>query len=131
MGARSLRIDKATERAVHDLFQSKAESRIYLYLLRRNGARSTDIIRGTRLHPSTVRELLVRMHTQRLIYREKLKNDHIGKNPYIYRAAAPLTLLKRYAQDLETKLNKIANLTKHTRSTTAVRIDIEIEEVDT
>ena len=100
MGARSLRIDKSTERAVHDLFQSKAESKIYLFVLRRNGARSTDIIRGTHLHPSTVREFLVRMHTQRLIYREKLKNDHIGKNPYIYRAAQPLTLLKRYAQDL-------------------------------
>ena len=130
MGARSLRIDKSTERAVHDLFQSKVESKIYLFLLRRNGARSTDIIRGTHLHPSTVREFLVRMHTQRLIYREKLKNDHIGKNPYIYRAAQPLTLLKRYAQDLETKLNKIARLTtKHTESTTSVRI--EIEEVDT
>lgn len=130
MGARSLRIDKSTERAVHDLFQSKVESKIYLFLLRRNGARSTDIIRGTHLHPSTVREFLVRMHNQRLIYREKLKNDHIGKNPYIYRAAQPLTLLKRYAQDLETKLNKIARLTtKHTESTTSVRI--EIEEVDT
>ena len=130
MGARSLRIDKSTERAVHDLFQSKAESKIYLFVLRRNGARSTDIIRGTHLHPSTVRELLVRMHTQRCIYREKLKNNHIGKNPYIYRAAQPLTLLKRYAQDLETKLNKIARLTtKHTESTTSVRI--KIEEVDT
>jgi predicted transcriptional regulator len=130
MGARSLRIDKSTERAVHDLFQSKAESKIYLYILRRNGARSIDITRGTQLHPSTVRELLVRMHTQRLIYREKLKNDHIGKNPYIYRAAAPLTLLKRYAKDLETKLNKIAHLTtKHSESTTSVHI--EIEEVDT
>ena len=129
MGARSLRIDKSTERAVHDLFQSKAESRIYLYILRRNRAGSADIIRGTRLHPSTVRELLVRMHAHRLIYREKLKNDHIGKNPYLYRAVTPLTLLKRYTQDLEKKLNKIANLSnKQNDAITSVRI--QIEEVD-
>ena len=126
MGAKSLRIDKSTERAVHDLFQSKAESRIYLYLLRRGGARSADIIRGTRLHPSTVRELLVRMHTKRMIFREKFKNDHIGKNPYLYHAASPLKLLKRYTQDLEIKLNKIANLSKkQDDSTASVRIEIE------
>ena len=125
MGARSLRINKSTERALYDLFQSKAESRIYLYLLRRGGARSADIIRGTRLHPSTVRELLVRMHTQRMIYREKLKNDQIGKNPYFYHAVAPLTLLRRYTQDLEIKLNKIANLSKkQTNSTASVKIEI-------
>jgi predicted DNA-binding transcriptional regulator len=129
MGARSLRIDKSTERAMHDLFQSKAESRIYLYLLRKDGARSTDIVRGTRLHPSTVRELLVRMNKQRMIYREKLKNDHIGKNPYLYRAATPLSLLQRYTQDLEIKLNKIANLSKKSSNATT-SVKIQIKEVD-
>jgi predicted DNA-binding transcriptional regulator len=124
-----LRIDKATEQAVFDLFQSKAESRIYLYLLRRDGARSKDIVRGTRLHPSTVRELLARMHTQRLIYREKLKNDHIGKNPYQYRAATPLVLLKRYTRDLEIKLNKIANLTTK-QSDSFASVQINIKEAD-
>jgi len=129
MGARSLRIDKTTEQAVHDLFQSKAESRIYLYLLRRGGARSADIIRGTRLHPSTVRELLVRMHSQRLVLREKLKNDHIGKTPYLYRAANPLSLLRRYTRELEIKLNKIANLSSDT-SDSSTSVHIQIKEVD-
>ncbi len=119
-----LRIDKVTERAIHDLFRSRAESQIYLYLLRKNGARSTDIIRGTHLHPSTVRELLARMHSRRYIIREKQKNDHIGKNPYLYRAVAPLSILKRYAQELETRLNRIAALDNSDTSNTTIRIHI-------
>ena len=110
-----LRIDTMTANAVRELLKSEAESRIYLYILRENGAKSDDIIRGTKLHPSTVRELLSKMYTQRLIYREKLKNDNIGKNPYLYRAAPPRILLRRYVVEIEQKLNKIANLTTSDR----------------
>ena len=104
-------IDKRTEKAVRELLKSTAESRIYIYLLRKNGATSDAVIHGTRLHPSTVRELLSKMHTQKLIYREKLKNDHIGKNPYLYRAVPPVVLLQRYATEIEEKLNRILSLT--------------------
>ena len=103
-------IDKNTERAVYELLKSRAESRIYIYLLRKNGARSEDVIKGTKLHPSTVRELLSKMHGQKLIYREKLKNDSIGKNPYFYRAVPPVKLLQRKAKEIEDRLNKIVNL---------------------
>lgn len=106
-----LRIDRTTERAVHEILRSRAESRIYVYLLRKNGARSEEIIKGTKLHPSTVRELLSKMHSQKLIYREKLKNDSIGKNPYLYRAVSPVKLLQRKARELEARLNKLATLT--------------------
>ena len=104
-------IDKSTEKAVREILKSRAESRIYIYLLRKNGARSEDIIKGTKLHPSTVRELLSKMHAQKFIYREKLKNDSIGKNPYLYRAVSPIKLLQKYVIEIEGKLNKIANLT--------------------
>jgi predicted transcriptional regulator len=107
-----IRINKSTERAVHEILKSRAESRIYIYLLRGKGAISDDIIKGTKLHPSTVRELLSKMYDQRLIYREKLKNDSIGKNPYIYRAASPIKLLQKCAKEMEGRLNKIANLTE-------------------
>ncbi|MFO7677576.1 MAG: helix-turn-helix domain-containing protein [Thermoplasmatota archaeon] len=107
-----LRIDKSSERAVHELLKSGAESRIYIFLLRKNGARSEEIIKGTKLHPSTVRESLSKMYSQQLIYREKLKNDSIGKNPYFYRAVSPVKLLQKKAKELEDKLNRIANLTK-------------------
>lgn len=105
-----LRVDKNTERAVHEIFKSRAESKIYIYLLRKNGAKSDDIIKGTNLHPSTVRELLSKMFDQKLISREKLKNTSIGKNPYIYRATSPIKLLQKYAKDIESRLNKLANL---------------------
>jgi predicted transcriptional regulator len=107
-----LHIDKSSERAVYELLKSGAESRIYIYLLRKNGARSEEIIKGTKLHPSTVRESLSKMYSQQLISREKLKNDSIGKNPYFYRAVSPVKLLQKKARELEDRLNKIANLTQ-------------------
>ena len=125
MGRPRLLIDKSTERAVHEILKSRAESRIYIYLLRKNGARSEDIIKGTKLHPSTVRELLSKMYGQKLIYREKLKNDSIGKNPYLYKPVSPIKLLQKYAREVEDRLNKIANLTdKKGGNTKYVRIKI-------
>lgn len=103
-------IDKNIETAVHQLLGSKAESRIYVYLLRKNGARSEDIIRGTKLHPSTVRELLSKMYTQKVIYRQKIKTPNIGKNPYLYCAISPIILLRHRVKIIESRLNKIANL---------------------
>ncbi len=130
MSKTRLRVDKSTERAVHEILKSRAKSRIYIYLLRKNGAVSEDIIKGTKLHPSTVRELLSKMYDQKLIYREKLKNDSIGKNPYFYRAVSPIKLLQKYAKDMEGRLNKLANLSKKKNGITKyVRIKI-YERVD-
>ena len=110
-----IHINKNTERALREILKSKAESRIYIYLLRKNGARSEDIIHGTKLHPSTVRELLSKMYEQNHIYREKLKNDSIGKNPYLYRVVSPIKLLQKHAKEIEDKLNRIANLARYTK----------------
>lgn len=103
--------DKSIESTVREILKSRARSRIYIYLLRKNGARTEQIIKGTHLHPSTVRETLSKMHEQKLIYRKKIKNDSIGKNPYIYYAISPVLLLKRYSSEMEDRLNKLANLT--------------------
>jgi len=118
-------IDKNIETAVHELLDSRAESRIYVYLLRKNGARSDDIIRGTKLHPSTVRELLSKMYTQKVIYRQKIKTESIGKNPYLYRAVSPIILLQRRVKIIESRLNKIANLTGKTNGNKYVQITID------
>jgi predicted transcriptional regulator len=124
-----IRVDKNSERAVHELLRSRAESKIYIYLLRKNGARTEEIIKGTKLHPSTVRELLSKMHSQRLIYREKQKNDSIGKNPYLYRAVPPVQLLQKKAKEIEDRLNRIANLSnKKDRKTEYVKIKILKQE---
>ena len=102
--------DKNIESAIKDILKSPSRARIYLYLLRHNGAKTEEIIKGSKLHPSTVRETLSKMNEQKIIYREKQKNDSIGKNPFIYYPISPLNLLKKYTTEIEDKLTKIANL---------------------
>ena len=99
--------NRSLEAAVHELFDSQAESRVYLFLLRHDGVLSDEVIRGTRLHPSTVRELLAQMHSRHLISRKKLKTESIGKNPYLYYAVSPLVLVRRRAKTLERRLNAL------------------------
>lgn len=119
-------IDRNIETAVHELLDSRAESRIYIYLLRKNGARSDNIIRGTHLHPSTVRELLSKMYAQKVLIRQKIKTESIGKNPYLYFAVSPLVLLQRRVRTIETRLNKIAHLSGTTdRTIKFVQITID------
>lgn len=126
--------DRNIEKTVHDILKSRARSRIYVYLLRKNGAKSEQIIKGTKLHPSTVRETLSKMYDQGLIYRKKIKNDNIGKNPYIYYSISPVELLKKNAAELENRLNKLANLAfpkKQAKNFKSVRIKIfeRVEDV--
>lgn len=102
--------EKGLEQAVQDILKSRSRSRIYVYLLKKKGARTEDIIKGTKLHPSTVRETLSIMYNQKLIIRKKIKNDSIGKNPYMYYPIPPIELLKRHTRELENRLNKLANL---------------------
>ena len=124
--------DKSIENTVDDILKSRARSKIYIYLLRKNYARTEEIIKGTKLHPSTVRETLSKMYEQKQIYRKKIKNDSIGKNPYIYYPISPIDLLKRHASEIEDRLNRLASLAiskKKIRKYRPVRINIQ-ESVD-
>ena len=103
--------EKGLEQAVQDILKSRAKTRIYVYLLRNNGSRTEQIIYGTKLHPSTVRETLSKMYEQKLITRKKIKNDNIGKNPYLYYPISPVELLKTHTQEMEERLNKLASIT--------------------
>lgn len=120
--------DRSIEKAVNDILKSRARSRIYIYLLRKNGARTEEIIQGTRLHPSTVRETLSKMYELKLIFREKIKNDNIGKNPYIYYPISPIDLLKRHANEIEDRLNKLANLATRQKIKNYKPVKIRIQE---
>ena len=122
-----IKIDKNTEKAVSEILKSKARTQIYIFLLRKNGAKTEQIIKGTKLHPSTVRETLSKMYEQKIIYRKKIKNENIGKNPYIYHSIPPINLLEKYAGEIEDKLNKIANLT-FTNKTKYRPVRIKIKE---
>jgi len=120
--------DKNVENAVRDILKSKAKSCIYIYLLRKNGARAEQIIKGTKLHPSTVRETLSNMYSQKLIYRKKINNDNIGKNPYFYHPIPPIELLKRYATEIEDRLNKLASLASRGKVKNYKPVKIKIHE---
>ena len=120
--------DKNVEKAVRDILKSRARSRIYVYLLRKNGAKTEQIVNGTRLHPSTVRETLSKMYDQKLIFRRKIKNDSIGKNPYIYYPIPPIELLKRYANEIEDRLNKLASLASRGKVKNYKPVKIKIHE---
>ena len=102
--------DKKIESAIKDILKSTSRARIYLYLLKNNGSKTEEIINGSKLHPSTVRETLSKMNDQKIIFRKKEKNDSIGKNPYVYYPIPPLNLLKKYTNEIEEKLTNIANL---------------------
>ena len=120
---------KALESLVQDILKSRAQSRIYLFLLRKNAAKTSDIIKATRLHPSTVRETLVKMHAKKLIFRKKQRNDNIGKNPFTYSPLPPVELLKRYVSDLEMKLNDLAMLAMKNSSTSSKNV-VKIKILD-
>jgi len=120
--------DKNIERALRDILKSKAKSSIYIFLLKKNGARTEQIIKGTNLHPSTVRETLSKMYEQKLLFRKKLKNDNIGKNPYLYFPIPPVELLKRYASEIEDRLNKLAALASRSKIKSYRPVKINIKE---
>lgn len=120
--------DKNVEKAVRDILKSRARSRIYVYLLRKNAAKTEQIVNGTRLHPSTVREALSKMYDQKLIFRRKIKNDSIGKNPYIYYPIPPIELLKQYANEIEDRLNKLASLASRGKVKNYKPVKIKIHE---
>ena len=126
-GTRNSR-DKNIEKTVRDILKSRARSRIYVYLIRKNGAKTEEIINGTKLHPSTVRETLSKMYDQQLIFRRKMKNDSIGKNPYMYYPIPPIELLKRYANEIEDRLNKLASLASREKVKNYKPVKIRIHE---
>ena len=122
--------DNLLESTIQDILRSQAQSRIYIFLLRKRKARTEDIIHGTRLHPSTVRESLSRMYDNKLVFREKLKNNNIGKNPYLYFPLPAIQLLKRYAKQIEDRLNHIALLgtERRTKDTSFQHVKISIND---
>ena len=68
--------DRNLEQIVNDILKSKARSRIYVYLLQNNGAKTEEIIKGTNLHPSTVRETLSKMYDDKQIKRFRKSNAY-------------------------------------------------------
>jgi len=61
-----------------------------------------------------------------------MKNDNIGKNPYLYFPISPIELLNRHVNEMEERLNKLANLAfsmDKTKNYKPVKINIK-EQVE-
>ncbi len=50
------------------------------------------------------------MYDKKLVQRKKIKNDLIGKNPFIYYPIPPIELLQRYSNEMEDRLNQLASI---------------------
>ncbi len=111
MSSRKKDLDSSAMQAINLVVKSKAQSKVYLFLLKHPSARGEEIVKGTNLHPSTVRESLSKMYSRKLIKRVKLKNELIGKNPFIYSAVSPSVLLQQYVGQLEEQWNSLLNRT--------------------
>jgi hypothetical protein len=68
------------------------------------------------------------MYDNKIIFREKIKTDRIGKNPYLYGAVSPIQLLQRRVKIIESRLNTIANLTGKPNGNKYVQITIDNQE---
>ena len=87
------------------LFKSEAKARIYIFLVVRGGALAGEIEKGTCLHPSTVREALSEMVRDSYLSRAKTKKGAgAGRTPYSYCAVPIRSILKGYAEALESHL---------------------------
>lgn len=122
---------KHLETTIREILKSKSQSKIYIYLLYNSESKTNEIIKGTNLHPSTVRETLVKMHQDKLIIRKKLQNDCIGKNPYLYSPIPPFQLIRRYARDIENRLNNLVSVSKqHSKKKSYPSYKIQIAETE-
>lgn len=108
---RGQRLYQRIDNLIEKIFQSKAKSRVYLFLLLNDGATSEEIVKGTQLHPSTVRDILSKLSDQKIITHEKLKTKKIGKNPYLYHAIPVEELLQKHIQELRREVSKAKQLT--------------------
>ena len=112
---------KKLEKILAGVLESETASKIYLTVYRKGGLKSKDIARLTKLHPSTVRNCLYELCKQKVLHRKKNKEAKVGKNPYVYFAAPPDVLIKRYIKRLESELDQLARLA-------GAKIEIRFEE---
>ncbi len=118
------REDQKIELILEDILRSRAKSRMYLYLLKNKGAETSDIINETKLHPSTVREILPQMYNEGIITREKTSRGGVGKNPYRYYPLNPIQLFKKYILEIEERLNNVIQFSSEDKTEAGIEIKI-------
>jgi len=93
---------------LEDFWFTEIKAKIYLYLRKAGKSRAEDIVKGTGLYITSVREALAEMHESGILRREKVgKSGTAGKPPYVYEAISPKELIEKMSSDIQEKLSKI------------------------
>lgn len=127
--------DEALVNLLKYFLDTETKAKIYLYLRKKGKATSEEIAEGANLYPSSVREALAGMYKSRVLKREKLKMEGVGKNPYVYEAISPSELTKKKIKGIEHRLNKLFNLDTYLKEGKEIKppkipIRIRIEKVE-
>ena len=90
-----------------DFWFTEIKAKIYIYLRKAGKSTAEDIVKGTGLYITSVREALSEMHESGVVRREKIEKTGAGKPPYVYEAIPPRELIEKMSDEIQEKLSRI------------------------
>ena len=90
-----------------DFWFTEIKAKIYIYLRKAGKSTAEEIVKGTGLYITSVREALAELHETGIVRREKVRKNGAGKPPYLYEAISPGELIDKMSHDIQDKLSKI------------------------
>jgi predicted DNA-binding transcriptional regulator len=110
---------------LEDFWFTEIKAKIYLYLRKAGKSKAEDIVKGTGLYITSVREALAEMYESGVVRRDKVeKSGTAGKPPYVYEAIQPGELIEKMSSDIQEKLNKIFMLDDILRNPVEMKLPI-------
>jgi len=92
---------------LEDFWFTEIKAKIYIYLRKAGKSTAEDVVKGTSLYITSVREALAEMTRSNVVKRTKLPKSGAGKPPYVYEAISPRELIEAMAGTIQDKLNQI------------------------
>ncbi|MEM3086899.1 MAG: helix-turn-helix domain-containing protein [Halobacteria archaeon] len=92
---------------LEDFWFTEIKAKIYIYLRKAGKSTAEDIVKGTNLYITSVREALAEMTRAGVVKRSKLPKSGAGKPPYVYEAIPPRDLIETMAAPIQEKLSQI------------------------
>jgi sugar-specific transcriptional regulator TrmB len=105
-----MKLEKSDLRLVDILTEfwfTEIKAKIYVYLRKAGPSTAEDIVKGTGLYITSVREALSDLNKKEIVVRQKVQKKGAGKPPYVYEAIPPRELIEKMGQDLQEKLSRI------------------------
>lgn len=92
---------------LEDFWFTEIRAKIYLFLRKAGASTAEEIVKGTGLYITSVREALAQMSRAGVVKRSKMAKSGAGKPPYIYEAIPPRDLIEVMSGTIQDKLSKI------------------------